>query len=149
MGNWFYCSQVGLVITMDERLLYFPSLAAIMIFSFINSFIQETFIYLLYVGFVIGFFLPGDIVQFFVLISEYVGPKRRAFAAIFPMFLTAISYLILALKAYYIRQWRYIFIACTAPYVLVIPYHCFYKFVPESVRWLRLHGRTDEMMKIF
>ena len=87
--------------------------------------------------------------QFFVLISEYVGPKRRAFASIFPMFFIPISYLILALKAYYIRQWKYIFIACTAPYVVVIPYYCFYKFVPESVRWLRLHGRTDEMMKIF
>lgn len=92
--------------------------------------------------FIIGFFIPGTFAQMFILITEIVDGKNRPFAGImiFASGLTSLS--LLGVKAYFIRDWRYLTIACTAPYVFVV---LFYKFTPESVRYLRVKGQMEEL----
>lgn len=96
--------------------------------------------------FLIGFLLPGVGVQSFILISEFVGSKRRPLAGIVLWFFFAAALCLQGMKAYFIRQWKVLFMVCTLPYIFVF---LFWKFVPESVRWLRLKGRTEEAMAIF
>ena len=93
---------------------------------------------------IVGFFCPGTFPQMFILISEVVGEKHRAFAGIVVFFCVSFGSVILCAKAYFIRSWGYLTILCSAPYLLTL---FFYFFVPESIRFLRIKGRIDEAMK--
>jgi len=53
---------------------------------------------------------------------------------------------LMGLKAYYIREWKKLFMVCSLPYIFVL---FFYKCFPESIRWQRLHGKTDKAMETF
>ena len=52
----------------------------------------------------------------------------------------------MGLTSFFIRKWKTLFIVCTAPYFIGL---LFYKFVPESVRWLRLKGRFNKALEVF
>jgi len=93
----------------------------------------------------IGFFVPGTSVQMFVLISEYVGPKWRPFAGMTLWLSFALSMVFLGVLAYIVQNWKMLMIITTAPYFICI---LFFKFIPESIRWLHLNGKTDEVMMI-
>ena len=58
--------------------------------------------------------------------------------ASFPMALA-----LLALKSYLLKDWRLLCILCTAPYLFVV---LFYKFMPESIKWLHEQGKNDELV---
>merc|ERR1712013_870063 len=86
---------------------------------------------------VVGFFGPGTFPQMFILISEIVGEKKRPAAGI-SIFLTgAFGCALLGLKAYLLQNWVYLSVVCSA---LFLPMLCFYFFVPESIRFLRVKG---------
>jgi len=124
----------------------FISVAAVIIFGFISAFMPNITTFVI-CRFIIGFFLPGTFPQImFTYISEVVGGKYRTFAglSIFLFVGTALNFLVL--KAYFIRNWRLLYIVCTAPYIFVLG---FYKYVPESMRFLRIKGRLDETMEVF
>ena len=57
-----------------------------------------------------------------------------------------IAYCLLALKAYLLKNWTHLSIVCSAPYVWLL---FFYPIIPESVKWLQVAGRNDEVMEIF
>ena len=96
--------------------------------------------------FLAGFFRTGLNVTMFVLISELVGEKYRPRAGIVFWLFFTLALCIMGLTAYFIRKWKILFITCTAPYFIGL---VFYKFVPESVRWLRLKGKVNEAIEIF
>ena len=52
----------------------------------------------------------------------------------------------LGVKAYYIPNWKTLYIVCTAPYIFVAG---FFHFIPESVRFLRVKGKNAELMECF
>lgn len=85
-------------------------------------------------------------VQSSILISEFVGNKHRPFATIIPFFTYSCGFAALALKAYYLKNWKWLQVACSAPYALIL---VFYPFVPESAKWLQMNNRSDEAMAIF
>ena len=82
----------------------------------------------------------------YVMVSEIVGNKHRAFANNITFFSVAAAFCMLALKAYFLPNWKYLFVVCTAPYALVL---LFVWFVPESVRFHRVKGELDEAMAVF
>ena len=45
-----------------------------------------------------------------------------------------------------VKDWKILSRVCTAPYLIFIP--LFYKFVPESIKWLYENGRLDEVHNI-
>ena len=127
-----------------RKILIFPSFTIMMLFGFISSFLPN--IYLI-VGcrFIIGFFFYGTITQGYILISEVVGSKQRPFACLIVFLSTSIAWCLLALQAYLLMNWKLLSIISTAPYIFI---NLFYKFVPESIQWLKLHGNTDDVMHI-
>lgn len=128
-----------------RKIVLFPATMTLLVLGLFNSFAPNIESFIAF-RFFIGFVTPGVGVQSFILISEIVGGKFRPLAGIILWFFFTVALCILGLKAYLIRQWKTLFIVCTVPYVFVI---FFYTFVPESVRWLHLHGETDKLNALF
>jgi len=121
-----------------------PSIAVVIIVGFASAFSPNLAFYLASRA-VIGFFIPGGSLQMFILISEYVGPKWRPFAGITLWLSFALSVVVLGVIAYFVQTWKILMIITTAPYFICF---LFFKFFPESIRWLHLNGKTDEVMAI-
>ncbi|XP_060072925.1 organic cation transporter protein-like [Ylistrum balloti] len=83
-----------------------------------------------------GVFLVG-----FVIGMELVGPTKRTFAGIVSEYFFALGLIILSGIAYLIRHWKYIEIACAAPFSIILTY---WWLLPESPRWLITKHRYEE-----
>ena len=125
--------------------ILFISVFVMLLFGLIGPFMPNLTLFFI-CRFFVGFFRPGVSVIMFILISELVGARYRPAAGILFWFFFTIALCIMGLKAYFIRKWKILFIICSAPYFVVL---LFYKFVPESVRWLRLKGKFDEALDVF
>eukprot|EP00794_Sanderia_malayensis_P018702 gene18702-20590_t len=122
----------------------FPSLGCVMVVGFVSVFSPNFWVFLT-TRIIVGFFTPGTGVLMFVMASEFVGNKYRPMAGIILWLFFTIALVIVGVKAYFIRKWKILFMICTAPYIFTL---AFAKFVPESIRWLNLNGRTEEAMAI-
>ncbi|KAM9704647.1 solute carrier family 22 member 2-like [Menidia menidia] len=92
-----------------------------------------------------GFGVKGGWVAGYVLITEIVGVEfRRTVGVIYQMFFS-VGILILPLLAYFIRDWRWLQVVITAPYILFLSY---YWFIPESPRWLLSQNKKARAVKI-
>lgn len=92
--------------------------------------------------FLIGIFIPGTLLQAFIVISELVD--HLALAGLLVYLSQPVGLCILTLKAYFIKDWKMLTMVCTAPYVIIL-LAC--GFVPESVKWLHLHREEIKMKK--
>ena len=101
--------------------------------------------FLISVRFFLGSTIPGVDLQGYILVTEMMGPRYRAIAAGIYWQFYSISYCILVLTAYYVRNWKLLFIICSAPYIFVF---AFFPFMPESVRWLHSQGKSGRAMQI-
>ena len=97
--------------------------------------------------FLIGFFLHGTYPQLNIMLSEITGQKKRAFASNIICGTNGLGACLMALKAYLLREfgWKKLFLWCSAPYSVVL---VFYFFVPESVRFLQVKGRTKNVREV-
>lgn len=93
---------------------------------------------------IIGFFLPGAMVQQYIMSVEFSPAKKRGLFVNGLMcgwpFVGAVQ----ALKAYYITDWKVLLLSQSVPYLIIMP---MYFFCPESLRWLNTHGRTEDAIK--
>ena len=128
-----------------RKIVIFPSFLLIMFVGFLAAF-SPNVTFLIVCRFIIGFCIPGSAIQSLVLISEFVTTKYRPHSIILIWFSFSSTLCLLALKAYYIREWKLLFIVCTAPYIFIM---AFYKFIPESIRWLHLHGKLNDLLEVF
>lgn len=87
-----------------------------------------------------GYQLPG-----FSFVSEMFTPRKRPIG--FTIFISfwGLGIMSLAVLAFLIRNWRYLQIAISLPFVLVV-FICW--FVPESPRWLVSIGKYPEASAI-
>ena len=146
LGWGLWAPLLGLAAdTFGRRAVIYPSQATIIVMGFVCSFFKSVPLIII-ARFIVGFFMPGATVQGFVLMSEYVGAKRRPLAGILIFVSFSVSMCILSLKAYFIRNWKHLSVVCTVPYLLTL---MTYFFVPESVRWLRLRSGRSELMETF
>ena len=123
--------------------IIFISITMVLSCQFLASFMPNIFLLIVF-RFIIGFFLAGTNYQMSILLSEIVACKYRPHAGILVWIFFSVALCLLSLKAYFIRSWKTLFIVCSAPYVFVL---LFYKFAPESPRWLRLQGKLDALME--
>ena len=93
--------------------------------GFASAFSPNLAVYIV-LRFLIGFFITGNIVYPFVLISEYVGPKRRSLAGMTIWFAASLSIILLGSIAPFVRTWKMLTIWSTAPFVLTF---AFFKWV--------------------
>eukprot|EP00794_Sanderia_malayensis_P010688 gene10688-11824_t len=127
-----------------RKLVLIPSTAAIVIIGFISAF-SPNFAFYAVARVLVGFFIPGNIIQLFVLISEFVGPRHRPLAGITLWIAYSAGIALLGVIAYFVRTWKLLIIICTAPYFFTF---IFFKFIPESIRWLCMNGKTEDAMEI-
>lgn len=81
----------------------------------------------------------------FVLGLEIVGPKRRTIASVLMNCCFSIGGAMLGLAWWYFEDWRLLLRVMYAPGLLFI----FYMWlIPESIRWLSIHGRYEEAVEI-
>lgn len=81
----------------------------------------------------------------FIIGTEFVGPSKRVIAGVVIEIFFSFGYMLLAILAYFIRDWRVLNLVIACPiclFLLTIP------FVPESPRWLISRNRCDKAEKI-
>ncbi|XP_046846067.1 solute carrier family 22 member 16-like [Xenia sp. Carnegie-2017] len=80
----------------------------------------------------------------FVLLAEFTTAKYRARISIYSFLFWIAGLLVLALIGYLVPDWRHFLLvtACFAVPCLFISW-----LVPESIRWLQLHGKDDVAKK--
>ncbi|XP_045136742.1 organic cation transporter protein-like isoform X4 [Portunus trituberculatus] len=81
----------------------------------------------------------------FVLAVEFIGAKWRTFVGIMIEVPFALGEAMTGVFAIFIRDWRWLQVAVTAPAFLLLSYMW---LMPESVRWLVSQGRKSEAIKI-
>ena len=127
-----------------RKTVLFPSYAGILLIGFVSSFSPNIWFFMI-MRLIIGFFLAGIVLNLFVLAAELVGPKYRAFAGTTIWFFFTASLALVGLQAYFIPDWRMLLKIMTAPYIILL---VFWKFVPESLRWLRVNDKTDQAEQV-
>ena len=128
-----------------RKVVIFVSISVVIVVGCVSAFMPTLYMFII-CRFIVGFFLPGTFPYMFVLISEIVGSKYRAFSGLSIYVFAAFSLSLLCLKAYFIRDWKLLFVVCNAPYLFIL---FFYKFIPESVRYLRVKGETTTLSNTF
>jgi len=122
-----------------RRKIYLGSLTGMTLFSFIGSFAWN---YTFYTAtrFITGAFVAGVALNSFILSCEFVGSSRRVLITSLSGLMLPLGMMVFSLLAYFIRNWRILSITTSLPgLVLLILTAC---IVPESPRWLLIHGDT-------
>nr|XP_033480667.1 solute carrier family 22 member 7a [Epinephelus lanceolatus] len=91
-----------------------------------------------------GVALSGLSIIGVVLSIEWTDVKHRTFTGTVMSLSWSVGNMLLALLAYYIRDWRHLVLAVTAPCVAAI---ISWWWLPESARWLLANGRVEEAKK--
>ncbi|XP_015260144.1 PREDICTED: solute carrier family 22 member 7-like [Cyprinodon variegatus] len=91
-----------------------------------------------------GFCLSGLSIIGLVLGIEWIDIKHRTFTGTIMSLSWSVGNMLLALMAYFIRDWRHLTLAVTVPCGVAIV--CCW-WLPESARWLLANGRTEEAKK--
>lgn len=125
-----------------RKKVLFVSLGLVLVCNLLIPFMPNIYLFIV-LRFITGLSFPGATNQMGNILCEMVASRYRPLARIGIWIFDSLSACLLSLNAYYIKSWRTLFLVCTAPYLFIM---LFYKFTPESPRWLRLRGKTDEMM---
>ncbi|KAM9354779.1 solute carrier family 22 member 6 [Pholidichthys leucotaenia] len=127
-----------------RRIIILVNLASQAIFGVAAAFAPNFYVYTA-LRFMVGTSISGVIMTAFVLGSEWSGEKERLWAGVITDYFYGFGYMFLAGVAYLIRDWRKLQLAISAPVFFFI----FYIWVlPESARWLRTNGRSEEAWKL-
>ncbi|KAF7267223.1 hypothetical protein GWI33_019552 [Rhynchophorus ferrugineus] len=94
---------------------------------------------------VVGAAASGVFLVAYVMGLEMVGPSKRLLAGMVVFIFFSGGYVLIALFAKLLPNWRHLQLALTLPGVLFIFY---WWFIPESVRWLLSKNKIDEAKKI-
>jgi MFS family permease len=111
-----------------RRSVLFPSVIMVMVLTFVMSFVKAVWLILL-LRIATGIFEGGSILTMFVLATELVGPTKRALSGTLVWFYFTIALMVIGLKAYFIRDWRWLCIISIVPFVFVV---IFWKYVFHS-----------------
>lgn len=124
--------------------IFFGSLVIQVIFGVVAALAPEYFTYTL-ARLVVGSTTSGVFLVAYVIAMEMVGPTKRLYAGIFVMMFFSMGYMLTAVFAYFIHDWRWLQIGLTLPGLVFMCYHW---IIPESVRWLLSKGRNAEAIQI-
>lgn len=128
-----------------RRRVLFPAVFVVAVTSFASSFVPVFWLFLTLRG-ITGFFQGGVYITLYVLVIEFVGPKDRSFVGTLMWIFYTSSLMLLSGLAYGIREWRTLSIVISAP---AFPLLIFWRWVPESCRWLIVHNKAEEAVKVF
>jgi len=127
-----------------RRKVMIPCLLVSMLVAFLSSF-SPSYWWFAMSRFIIGLCGPGTVSLFFLVSSEMVSTKHRPGSGIILWFFFTIAVSFQGVLAMYVREWKYLMLYSTAPYLILVP---FIFFVPESLRWLHVSNRLDEAQRV-
>lgn len=78
-----------------------------------------------------------------ILVMELSSPKYRTIVGLINMMVAPVGNIVLALITYYITDWRYIQLAISVPYVIIL---MLWYWIPESPRWFLVMNKYDELL---
>lgn len=125
-----------------KSLVYFLSVLC-NILALVASFVHVYWLYVL-IRVLVGICVGSSSLAMYVLLMEYVGKRHRHVIGTTLWYFWVLSLMLLALFAYFIRDWRTLSIAGAAPGLLQI---IFWWFIPESPRWLLAHNKPKKAME--
>ena len=120
--------------------IFFMSLVIQVMAGILAGFAPEFFSFI-FARILVGATTSGVFLVAYVIAMEMVGPKYRLYAGVICMMFFSVGYMLTAVFAYYIHEWRTLQIALTLPGLVFFSY---WWFIPESARWLISKNRTDE-----
>ncbi|XP_078509242.1 organic cation/carnitine transporter 2-like [Lissotriton helveticus] len=124
-----------------RKLVLFGTMAVQTGFSFIQVFSTSWEMFSVFF-LIVGMGQISNYVAAFILGAEILGKSVRIiFSTLGVCLFYALGYMLLPLFAFFIRDWRMLLLALTAPGLLCIP---LWWVIPESPRWLISQGRIDE-----
>ncbi|XP_008286214.1 solute carrier family 22 member 5-like isoform X2 [Stegastes partitus] len=119
----------------------FATMAIQTVFSFVEIF-SPSWIVLSILIFISGLGQISNYVSAFVLGTEILaGNVRVLFSSLGVCMGFALGYMMLPLFAYFLRDWKSLLLALSAPGLLYLPA---WWLIPESPRWLLAQGRVEE-----
>jgi len=118
--------------------------AIMLVTGFGSAFVHSTPLFAV-LRFLVGFGLTGVMLAHYIYVMELVGPGKRTAVANMGLFLVSGFQMLFLLIAYFERDWRNLTMIVTLPAVLLFP---FWKFFPQSPRWLIAHDRLDEAQTV-
>ncbi|CAK1555148.1 unnamed protein product [Leptosia nina] len=95
--------------------------------------------------FLIGFSVGGTLICCYVIVMELSGMTFRPYLTGLIETAYTLAYITLPIIAYFVRDWKYLQLSISIPWVFVLLY---YNFLPESPRWLITMGRHEEAVKV-
>ncbi|XP_076038620.1 solute carrier family 22 member 3-like isoform X2 [Oratosquilla oratoria] len=140
-GSFVASLLVGYVTDrIGKRRTVLISYAFIVAFGLTATFSSSVEMYIVCQFFLSIFRMVISITEY-VLILELSSSKLRTYLSCMWNISFAIGQMLIPLIAYYIREWRYMYLAFLSTYAYAISYFC---FLPESPRWLILRGRYKD-----
>lgn len=128
-----------------RKRVLFPAVFVVAVTSFASSFVPVLWLFLTLRG-ITGFFQGGVYITLYVLVTEFVGPKHRSLAGTLVWIFYTSSLILLSGLAYGVRDWKTLSIVVSVP---AFPLLIFWRWVPESCRWLMVHNKAEEARKVF
>ncbi|XP_030758429.1 carcinine transporter isoform X3 [Sitophilus oryzae] len=95
--------------------------------------------------FVIGLTIPAIYQIPFIISLELVGPNYRSFVTVLTCLFYTVGLIMLAGITYLVRDWVYLNLITSLPFVL---YYIYWFYLPESPRWLLAKGKFEEASTI-
>jgi len=127
-----------------RKTVLYPSFAALLTFSLLSTTMPNIGLFLL-CRFLAGLFSDSSGNQMLLILSESASTKYRTLATEI-LWLGWIGTLcLLPLLAYFIPEWKMLFIVLSAPFFLTM---LSYFFVTESARWLRTARRYEDCKNV-
>ena len=127
-----------------RRIVVITSFIMIIVSGLCLSFSPDITVFTV-IRFIMGFFMHGGTFQLAVGMSECTTGKYRTISVAFITICLPISTFIVGITAYFIKEWRNLLIALSVPYVTFLP---MVFLLPESITWLYVHRRKEDLMKI-
>ncbi|XP_041987765.1 beta-alanine transporter-like [Aricia agestis] len=126
--------------TFGRKPSFFIYLLIECVFGVATAFAQNFYIWIIYrIG--VGFTVPAIMATPYVLAIELVGPKCRTLCTILSNIAYSMGLILLAGVVYLVRDWRYLALASTLPFVAF--FVCIWP-MPESPRWLLARGQFEK-----
>lgn len=127
-----------------RKIIFFISLVIQLVFGVLAAFAPE-YISFTFARLIVGATTSGVFLVAYVIAMEMVGPSKRLLAGVVCQMFFSTGYMLTALFAYLIDDWRQLQLALTLPGILFM---CYWWFIPESGRWLLTKGRYDEAREL-
>ena len=125
-----------------RRAVLIPSFILMQLSSIVIIFSKDIYTFMV-LRVLVGIFIPGVGFNMTTLISELVLPQHRVWAILGVLSMFPIGLALLSLLAYLVPAWKQLVLLSSIASSLVL---IFFDFIPESIRWLHLHGRMDEVI---